>query len=430
MASIRAPVIILILLSTLLVVPALAGTNYLDGTPNLTAYITGTNEYMAGDDIQIPVVIDNNGMSLDQQVASNIIDRDDPPTTAKFVTVAMSAGTAPLVIKSDPRMIGDLASQTRETVVFDAKVNADAPAGTYAVPLNISYTRIDSVGQYQVDTFRYYYVQDNVTVTVPLVIKPEVIPEVVSVTSDQLVAGADGYVNVTLKNIGSLDGAKATVKIIQDDSSPVTPVDSSVYIGNFPAGSTVSCQYKVTVAKDAENKTYPVDVVVVYQNNEGDFVTSRTETVGVNVGNKVDFVILSPPAEMSPGSKKIIQVEYKNIGNSTIRSAQARLSVVDPFTSTSDVAYLGDLQPGQSAVASFQLSVASDATIKEYGLDSEIRYLDALDDTYISDPMKVPVDVKNLTGLAGIVSNPVYLSLLVAVIIGIVYAVYSFRKKR
>ena len=50
-------------------------------------------------------------------------------------------------------------------------------------------------------------------------------------------------------------------------------------------------------------------------------------------------------------------------------------------------------------------SVASDATIKEYGLDSEIRYLDALDYTYISDPMKVPIDVKNLTGFAGIVSN-------------------------
>jgi hypothetical protein len=244
-----------------------------------------------------------------------------------------------------------------------------------------------------------------------------------------LVAGADGYVNVTLKNIGTLDGTKATVEILQDDSSPVTPVDSSVYIGDFPAGSTMSCQYKVTVAKDAENKTYPVDVVVVYQNNEGDFVTSRTETVGVDVGNKVDFVILSPPVEMSPGSKKIIEVEYKNVGNSTIRSAQARLSVVDPFTSTSDVAYLGDLAPGQSAVASFQLSVASDATIKEYGLDSEIRYLDALDDTYISDPMKVPIDVKNLTGFAGIVSNPVYLSLLVAVIIGIVYAILYFRKK-
>jgi hypothetical protein len=133
---------------------------------------------------------------------------------------------------------------------------------------------------------------------------------------------------------------------------------------------------------------------------------------------------------MSPGSKKTISVEYRNVGNSTIKSAQARISAVDPFTSTSDVAYLGDIAPGQSAVASFQLSVASDATIKDYGLDSEIRYRDALDTTYISDPMKVSINVKNLTGLAGIISNPVYLSLLVAVIIGIIYAALHFRKMK
>ena len=152
--------------------PDLAGTKYLDGTPNLTAYIAGINEYSAGGDIQIPVVIENDGMSTNVQVAPDIIDRADVPTTAKFVTVAMSAGDAPIVIKSDPQMIGDLASQTRDTVTFDAKVNADAPSGTYPVPLNISYTQVLFVDQFGVDTFRYYYVQDNVTVTIPLVIKP------------------------------------------------------------------------------------------------------------------------------------------------------------------------------------------------------------------------------------------------------------------
>ena len=109
---------------------------------------------------------------------------------------------------------------------------------------------------------------------------------------------------------------------------------------------------------------------------------------------------------MSPGSKRTIQVEYQNTGDSTVYSAEARISVVDPFTSSSDIAYLGDLAPGQSAVASYQISVASDATIKEYGLDSEIRYHDALDDTYVSDPMKISIDVKNLAGIQGIVSKP------------------------
>ena len=423
-------VTVFLVLAACMAAPAFAGTKYLDGFPNMTAYLSGTNEYRAGEDIQISLVIENTGMSTEKQVSASVIDRDDLPATAKFVTVTLSAGDAPLVIKSDPQMIGDIPSLTKKTVTIHAKVDKNAPGGTYVLPLNISYTRFDYVVQYQADSFRYYYVDDNVTVPVQLVIKPEVLPEVVSATPDHLIAGADGYINLTIKNVGSLDGTKASVKLAQNDNSPVSPVDNSVYIGDFPAGGTVSCQYKVTISDTAQNRAYPVDVFVVYQNDEGDYVQSRTETVGVDVGSKVDFVITPPPSEMSPGSKKTIQVEYKNTGNSTIESALARISAVNPFTSTSDVAYLGDIAPGQSAVASFQLTVASDATIKEYGLDSEIRYRDALNTTYVSDPMKVPINVKNQTGLAGILSNSVLLSVIVAAIIGVIYAAYYLMKKR
>jgi hypothetical protein len=326
-------------------------------------------------------------------------------------------------------MIGDIASEAQETVTFCAKVNEDAQGGTYQIPLNVSYTQYSRVDQYGLDTLRYYYQPYNVTLMVPLSIKSEVNPRVISATSDSLVAGAEGYVNLTIKNIGSLTGSKAIVKIVQDQASPVIPVDTSVYIGDFPAGSTVSCQYKVAVADDAINKTYPIDVVVVYQNDEGDFVSSQTQTIGVDVGKKVDFAILSSPVEMSPGSKQTIQVEYQNTGDSTINNAEARISVVSPFTGSSNIAYLGTLAPGQTAVATYQIGVASDATIKEYGLDSEIRYNDAIDDTYVSDPLKVAIDVKNLAGIQGIVSNPVAMTVVVGTIIGIIYAVVYVRRK-
>jgi hypothetical protein len=81
-------------------------------------------------------------------------------------------------------------------------------------------------------------------------------------------------------------------------------------------------------------------------------------------------------------------------------------------------------------VASYEMSVDRSATIKEYGLDSEIRYRDALDNTYISDTMKVKVDVKSPTGIASVLSNPIYLSIIVAAAIGLVYLIYHYRKKR
>ena len=73
--------------------------------------------------------------------------------------------------------------------------------------------------------------------------------------------------------------------------------------------------------------------------------------------------------------------------------------------------------------------MARAATIKEYGLDSEIRYRDALDKTYISEPMKVKIDVVRTTGAAIILTNPIYLSIVGAFIIGIAYLVYTHRKK-
>ena len=99
---------------------------------------------------------------------------------------------------------------------------------------------------------------------------------------------------------------KTIVKILRNGNSPIVPTDSSVYIGDFPSGSTVECRYKVSISGNAERQTYPVDVVVVYKNKDGDFVTSRSDTIGIPVGGKVDFEVVSPPAEMNPGSKKVI----------------------------------------------------------------------------------------------------------------------------
>lgn len=72
------------------------------------------------------------------------------------------------------------------------------------------------------------------------------------------------------------------------------------------------------MSADAERQTYPVDVVVIYQNTEGDFITSRSDTVGIPIAGNVDFTIISPPMEMNPGNKKIMTAEYKNSGDTTI----------------------------------------------------------------------------------------------------------------
>lgn len=421
---------ILIILFACLVAPAMAGTKYMAGSPKLSAYISGTNEFSPGNSTQITIVIENTGLNEFKFVNSGIVDRDDLPNTAKFLTVKVLPGNAPLVIKSDPQMLGDLKGATSANAIFTTKINADAPAGHYNLPVDLTYTYLYTVDQWGVDTIQYSYKTINQSILLPIKIKPDVSINVISATPEHLNVGTEGYVNMKIKNTGSDTGTKSIVKIIRNGNSPIIPTDSSVYIGNFAPGNVVDCRYKVSVSGDAQKATYPIDVVVVYQNNEGDFVTSKSDTVGVSVGGKADFAIISPPGEMNPGNKKVITVEYKNTGDTTVKSAQARISAVDPFTSNDDIAYIGDLKPGESRMVSYVMSVDRSATIKEYGLDSEIRYRDALDNTYISDTMKAKVKLTNPAGMTAVLSNPIYLSIIVAVIIGAVYLVYHFRKKK
>ena len=429
MAVIKNLMYILCILCICITAPVMAGSKYMAGSPELSAYISGTNEFSPGNDVKLTIVIENTGLNEFKFVQSGIVDRDDQPNTAKFLTAALNAGDAPLVIKSDPQMLGDVKGASSANAIFSAKIRSDAPSGTYQVPLSLNYTYLYEADQYGVDTIQYYYKTKNETLLIPINIKPDISIDVISAVPEHLNVGTEGYIDMKIKNTGFEDGSKAVVKILRNGNSPVIPTDSSVYIGDFPSGSTVDCRYKVSVSSSAERQTYPVDVVVVYQNNEGDFITSRSDTVGIPVGGKVDFSIISPPGEMNPGNKKVITVEYKNTGDTAIYSAQARISAVDPFTSNDDTAYIGDLEAGESRAVSFVVSVDRTATVKEYGLDSEIRYRDALDNTYISDTMKVKVDVTAPQGITTVLSNPIYLSIIIAAVIGIVYLVYHYRRK-
>ena len=405
-----------------------AGSRYMAGSPDLSAYISGTNEVGAGDDLSLAIVIENQGLNEYKFVQTGIVDRDDLPNTAKNLVVDLGTGTAPLIIKSDPQMLGDLKASTSAIATFKCKVNQDAPAGTYTLPVSLTYTYLYDAEQFGSETIQYNYKTTNTTFNLPITIKPEVKISVVSVETAHLNVGNEGYLILKVQNIGHENGQKAVIKLSRNGQSPVIPTESSVYIGDFPVGTTADCRFKVTISSDAEAKSYPLDVYVDYKNSEGDMVKSDIDTIGVPVGKKVDFAITSEKAVVSPGDKKVITVTFQNTGGATAYSVQARISAVDPFTSNDDTAFLGTLNPGESREASFVVSVDKTATVKEYGLDSEIRYRDALDNTVISDPMKVRVQVVQGKSILDLLTNPLVLCIIVILVIAAGYLIYKRRK--
>lgn len=418
--------LILLFMCTL---PAMAVNTYVGGSPQMSAVISGDHEFTPGEDAVITVVIHNSGTSDLKHVMTGTIDRDDLPTTAKMVTVGLAAGSAPVVVKSDPRNIGDIVSQESKTVQISAKITTGATEGEYQLPLTIGYTYLRDADQVAADVLQNNYITTSETIPLTIRVKPQVQIEVIEATAENLSVGTGGFITLKIKNLGFEDGKKATVVLLRNDNSPVIPTDSSVFIGDFPRESVVTCRYKVGISTEAGKQTYPVDVAVTYENRDGEVVTSERETIGVPVGGKVTFAIVAESAAVAQGSEQVIAIQYRNTGEIPVYGAQARISAVAPFSSSDNSAYLGDLKPGETATARYTLTAAGDAEIKEYSLDTEVRYRDALENSQISDSFRVPVRVveKPAAGIFGILPM---LAVIVLIGLGAGYYLLVMRKKK
>ncbi len=119
--------------------PALGADKYLGGTPEITAYLTGVNEFSPGQDATITVVIQNSGTNAAVFIDQSTLTRDDLPTTAKLVTAGLSSGGAPINITTDPQNLGDIPSPGMTTASFTAKITSDATLGEYTLPLTVQY---------------------------------------------------------------------------------------------------------------------------------------------------------------------------------------------------------------------------------------------------------------------------------------------------
>ena len=52
----------------------MAGSKYMAGSPELSAYISGTNEFSPGDDVKLTIVIENTGLNEFKFVQSSIVN--------------------------------------------------------------------------------------------------------------------------------------------------------------------------------------------------------------------------------------------------------------------------------------------------------------------------------------------------------------------
>jgi uncharacterized membrane protein len=159
-------------------IPVIGVTTYLGGSPQMSAAISGVNEFTPGQDATIKVIVQNSGVDRLKFVMTGNIERDDLPTTAKMVMVGLSAGNAPVIVKNDPQNVGDIKSQGMVTVSITTKILSNATEGEYQIPLTLRYTYLASSNQDASDTLQSDYQQRSETVPITIKIKHQVKIEV------------------------------------------------------------------------------------------------------------------------------------------------------------------------------------------------------------------------------------------------------------
>jgi len=187
-----------------------------------------------------------------------------------------------------------------------------------------------------------------------------------------------------------------TLRQGKQSSSPTKftiEINKNTPAGTYPLILELSYQYQhnVQVGGDEFDTTTGVvtnkEVGIWYENK------TQTQTINIKVKKEPYFEVTNVTGDLYPEEGGMLRVTYKNSGEEPAKDATVRVSAADPFSTTDDQAYLGTLNPGESAVAVFDMDVDETATPKPYSLNSEILYEDADGHNQVSDSIKINTEV-------------------------------------
>ncbi|HJK01058.1 MAG TPA: COG1361 S-layer family protein [Methanocorpusculum sp.] len=424
---------IIYIMLVLIVTPVSAAqVSYSTAGIEFFASSSGGNELIPGTESDFTIKLTNNAQYQVVATESGLQRQYDAATPYQLrVSLENADG---ITVKNSMQTIPQISPGQSATITYRVAVDQYATPGPRTLKVHIIYNELFSVDNYG-DALEYYWLNDRVRdVPIEITVRSQVSPKVLEISSEDINVGTSGYLTLSIKNAGGMNAKNAyallSTSVLGGLPSVIVPIENSVFIGDFPAGSIHSVTFKISVANNAEIKEYPIGLQIVYQDNYGIEQKSSPIIVGVPVGGKTEFKVTDVKADLSPGGKGLIEITYKNTGNTKVYRAIARLSAIHPFSSNDDSAYLGDMAPGDAVTGIYEVTVDSDATEKGYGLDTEIRYHDANDNSILSRSMKAVVDVKKRTGPLSILTSPIFLSFIMAIVLIGSYYVFMKRKDK
>ncbi len=183
---------------------------------------------------------------------------------------------------------------------------------------------------------------------------------------------------------GYIQPIKFTIRI--DDNTPA---------GEYELKLPVTYQYQSNVRTDTANAInigLSSDTVAFTRQYS---VQTITLPLKISIKKEPKFEVSKVSGSLKQGSTSLINVTYMNRGETSAEDAQAKIVVMSPLSTSKSTVRLGTIGPGESKTASFNIAAESDAVVKNYSVDSEVKYIDDDDGkTKFSENMKVQMPIE------------------------------------
>ena len=172
------------------------------------------------------------------------------------------------------------------------------------------------------------------------------------------------------------------VTVVLSGSGPVTVRPRPVHIDSLPSGSMKYLEFDVTAVDEGPadltmdlSYEHQVDVIVSDGQASPLYMPANSSLVlEVNImGQGMKLKVEGMSAHLSPGSNGTLLALVGNPMDFIAKNCTARLAAAPPFSSGGKVS-LGDLAPGQVAVARFWVSTEDDALAREYLMACELGH--------------------------------------------------------
>lgn len=292
--------------------------------------------------------------------------------TARDARVTVQSRSSEFVVGangSESRYVGAWNPGERRTVDVPATVRSTAGAGerTYAIVALVDYADGTNAA-----------LQSDPLVT-GVVPSPEQRFEFES-DSSTLRVGERGVVTGSIVNAGP-ETARAVVVRLRTSDDALVPIRTEYAVGSLGPEESTTVEFPVRVADAGEAGPYQFDASVTYQNGDGDVRESGPLSVRATVEPERDRFALEPQnATFAPDSSNRLVVRVTNTGDAARTDVGVALAPTPPFTSVAPEAYAGQLEPGESRLVAFELSVDEDAVESTHGLRANVTS-ESADDT-------------------------------------------------